>query len=78
MINLSRNKIIRDSRRRVYLVFMFSADEPLAIAMAAIMALVMYSSCSMLWLLHSRPQPDTKKAPKGLVITLWLAASLVA
>ena len=57
-----------------YLVLISPTDESLAIAMAAIMALVMYSSYSMLWLLHPHPQPDTKKAPKGLVIILWLAA----
>lgn len=51
----------------VYLVLISPADESLAIAMAAIMALVMYSSYSMLWLLHSCHQQDTKKAPKDLV-----------
>lgn len=51
----------------VYLVFISPADESLAIAMAAIMALVMYSACSMLRLLHPCHQQDTKKAPKGLV-----------
>ena len=50
-----------------YLVLIPPTDESLAMAMAAIMALAMYSACSMLWLLHPRPQPDTKKAPKGLV-----------
>jgi hypothetical protein len=50
-----------------YLVLISPTDESLAIAMAAIIALAMYSAFSMLWLLHPRPQPDTKKAPKGLV-----------
>lgn len=57
-----------------YLVLISPTDESLAMAMAAIMALAMYSAFSMLWLLHQYHQPDTKKAPKGLVITLWLAA----
>lgn len=49
------------------MVLISPTDESLAMAMAAIMALVMYSSYSMLRLLHPCHQPDTKKAPKGLV-----------
>ena len=51
----------------VYLVLISPTDESLAMAVAAIIALAMYSAFSMLWLLHSCHQPDTKKAPKGLV-----------
>ena len=61
-----------------YLVLISPADESLAIAMAAIMALVMYSSLSMLWLLHSCPQPDAKKGPEGPCVIAGLSGCFVA
>lgn len=50
-----------------YLVLISPTAESLAMAIAAIMALAMYSALSMLRLLHPCHQQDTKKAPKGLV-----------
>ena len=57
---------------------MFSADESLAMAMAAIMALAMYSAFSMLWLLHPHHQPDTKKGPEGPCVIAGLLGRFVA
>ena len=61
-----------------YLVLISPTDESFAMAMAAIMALVMYSSCSMLWLLHPRSQPDTKKGPEGPCVIAGLLGCFVA
>lgn len=61
-----------------HLVLISPTDESLAMAMAAIMALAMYSVCYMLRVLHSCPQPDTKKGPEGPCVIAWLLGCLVA
>lgn len=61
-----------------YLVLISPTDESLAMAIAAIMALAMYSAFSMLWLLHSCPQPDAKKGPEGPCVIAGLLGCFVA
>ena len=61
-----------------YLVLISPTDEYLAMAMAAIMALAMYSVFSMLRLLHPCHHPDAKKGPEGPCVMAWLLGCFVA